>query len=75
MATYHKRLYVQGFNLKNVLVVGAGDLGQKVVERLENHPEIGFSVTGYLSHSPEKVGKDFKGHGVLGLYQDVAKQL
>lgn len=66
-----RRLYVQGFNLKNVLVVGAGDLGQKVVERLENHPEIGFSVSGYLSHSPEKVGKDLKGHRVLGLYQDV----
>jgi len=43
------------------------------VERLEKRPEIGFSVVGYLSHSPEKVGKTFMDHKVLGVYQELVR--
>jgi Undecaprenyl-phosphate glucose phosphotransferase len=66
-------LHARGVNLKKVLVVGEGELGQKVVERLEKNPEIGFSVVGYLSDSPDKVGKVFKEHAVLGIYQEVVR--
>lgn len=68
-----KEMYVRGINLRNVLIVGAGDLAQKVVERLDKHPEIGFSVVGYLSHSSKKVGELIKGKKVLAEYQDVAR--
>ena len=68
-----KEMHIRGVNLKKVLIVGAGELGQKVVERLEKRPEIGFSVVGYLSHSPEKVGKTFKDHKVLGVYQELVR--
>jgi Undecaprenyl-phosphate glucose phosphotransferase len=68
-----KEMHIRGVNLKKVLIVGAGKLGQKVVERLEKHPEIGFSVVGYLSHSPEKVGKTFMDHKVLGVYQELVR--
>lgn len=63
----------QGVNLSNVLIVGAGELGQSVAEKIDLHPEIGFFISGYLSAHPEKVGKTFKGHKVLGLLQDVSK--
>ncbi|MBI4383185.1 MAG: undecaprenyl-phosphate glucose phosphotransferase [Nitrospinae bacterium] len=65
----------KGVNLSNVLIVGAGDLGQLVAEKIDLHPEIGFHVAGYLSAHPEKVGKEFKKHKVLGLVQDVSKNI
>jgi Undecaprenyl-phosphate glucose phosphotransferase len=68
-----KEMHLRGVNLKKILIVGAGELGQQVVERLEKHPEIGFSVVGYLSHSPEEVGKTFKDHKVLGVYQELVR--
>ncbi len=65
----------KGVNLSNVLIVGAGDLGQLVAEKIDLHPEIGFHVAGYLSAHPEKIGKEFKNHKVLGLVQDVSKNI
>jgi Undecaprenyl-phosphate glucose phosphotransferase len=68
-----KEMHVRGINLRNVLVIGEGELGQKVVEKLEQNPEIGFSVVGYLSDSPEYIGKEFFGKKVLGVYQEVVR--
>ena len=61
----------RGMNLRKVLVVGAGELGQRVVQKLNLYPEIGFSVIGYLSHDREKVGSNLQGCRVLGLYEDL----
>ena len=66
-----KEIHSRGMDLQKVLVVGAGELGQKVVKKLDLYPEIGFSVMGYLSKNPEKVGKELLGHKVLGLYEDL----
>jgi len=63
----------KGWNLQKVLVVGAGELGQTVVEKLNLHPEIGFQVVGFLTRHPGKVGKSFRDCKVLGEYQDVSK--
>jgi Undecaprenyl-phosphate glucose phosphotransferase len=63
----------KGWNLQKVLVVGAGKLGQTVVEKLNLHPEIGFQVIGFLTRHPEKIGKRFVGSEVLGEYQDVKR--
>ncbi|GJL80169.1 MAG: undecaprenyl-phosphate glucose phosphotransferase [Nitrospinaceae bacterium] len=63
----------RGWNLQKVLVVGAGELGQTVVEKLNLHPEIGFQVVGYLTQHPEKIGRMLQGHPVLGPYEEVSK--
>jgi Undecaprenyl-phosphate glucose phosphotransferase len=63
----------KGWNLQKVLVVGAGKLGQAVVEKLNLHPEIGFQVIGFLTRHPEKIGKCFLDIEVLGEYQDVKR--
>jgi Undecaprenyl-phosphate glucose phosphotransferase len=68
-----KEMRGRGMNLHKVLVVGAGELGQKVVQKLDLYPEIGFSVVGYLSHNPDKVGTMLGEHKVLGLYEDLNK--
>jgi Undecaprenyl-phosphate glucose phosphotransferase len=66
-----KAMRDRGMNLHKVLVVGAGELGQKVVQKLDLYPEIGFSVVGYLSHDFDKVGTSIAEHKVLGLYSDM----
>jgi Undecaprenyl-phosphate glucose phosphotransferase len=63
----------RGWNLQKVLVVGAGELGQTVVEKLNLHPEIGFQVVGYLTQHPEEIGRSLQGHPILGEYQEVSK--
>ncbi|MBC8283034.1 MAG: undecaprenyl-phosphate glucose phosphotransferase [Nitrospinae bacterium] len=68
-----KEMHGRGMNLRKVLIVGAGELGQKVVEKLNLYPEIGFSVVGYLSHNPDKVGGNLSGSKVIGLYEDLNK--
>ena len=63
----------QGFNLQRVLIVGTGQLGQAVADKIDLHPEIGFEVVGYLTDRPEKISSIFGGHKVLGIVKDVSK--
>jgi exopolysaccharide biosynthesis polyprenyl glycosylphosphotransferase len=54
-------------NGRNVLIVGAGELGRRVASYLEAHPEMGRAVCGLLD--------DWKpaGNGVIGRVSDLAK--
>lgn len=65
----------RGMNLKTILVVGAGTLGQRVVETIEQHRELGFTVTGLLTRKPEKLGTTVQGVPVLGLFSELEKVL
>ena len=65
----------RGFNLKTILVIGAGELGRRVVETIELHRELGFMVSGLLTRRPEKVGTRVLGVPVLGLYEEVGAVL
>ena len=61
----------RGYNLKSILVIGAGDLGQRVVETVEGHKELGFRVVGMLTLRPEKVGQQVLGVPVLAHVNDL----
>ena len=39
------------------------------------YPEIGFTVVGYLTRNPESGGTDIEGGKVLGLYEDVNRNI
>ena len=60
-----------GRNLQRVLVVGAGDLGRQVVERLHAHKEYGFQVVGFLDDDPGKQQREIQGIPVLGTSRDL----
>jgi Undecaprenyl-phosphate glucose phosphotransferase len=55
------------------LIIGAGELGQMILRSINNHPELGLRVVGFLTRRKEKVGKEISGVSVLGLYEDVQK--
>ncbi len=65
------RIRRSGGNLQRVLVVGAGDLGREVVERLNVHREYGFSVVGFLDDDPGRQQRDIYGVPVLGTTKDL----
>ena len=60
-----------GYNKRSVLIVGAGKLGERVVQSLGQHPEFGMSVRGYLTREPEKVGRVLGEIPVIGTYAQV----
>ncbi len=61
----------RGYNLKSVLVIGAGELGQRVIETVDNHRELGFRVTGVLTLGPERLGDLVRDVPVVGYVKDV----
>lgn len=54
--TVLKYLRARGFNLKHMLIIGAGDLGHKFLKKIEKHREYGFSVMGFLDDDESKLG-------------------
>ena len=70
-----KETHRRGLGLRKVLVIGSGELGQRVVQKLNMYPEIGFTVVGYLTCNSEDVGSDIEGGKVLGLYEDLNRTI
>ena len=62
----------RGFNMHHVLIVGSGDLGQALADKIKLHSEFGMNVVGFLTSHPKKVNSDINGTRVVGLYQDVS---
>jgi len=63
----------RGYNLRHILIVGAGDLAKNLAEKINLHPEIGFNIVGFLTDHSEKVGKSISGKKILGQLEDVQK--
>jgi Undecaprenyl-phosphate glucose phosphotransferase len=66
-----RRVRRSGGNLHSVLVIGAGELGKRLVESLQAHREYGFSILGYLDDDPGKQQREIRGVPVLGTTQDL----
>jgi Undecaprenyl-phosphate glucose phosphotransferase len=61
----------RGYNQRHGLVLGAGNLGHRLVRSLRLHPEFGLQVRGYLTRHPQKIGEMFEGVRVVGTYDDL----
>ena len=60
----------RGFNIKKVLIVGAGKLGETVANRIQAHEELGYDLVGFLDDDPEKLV--VSGFPVVGRTSEVA---
>lgn len=49
----------KGFNVRNVIIIGEGELAQKIVKRLNQHPEMGLIVKGFVSTIDQKINTKF----------------
>ena len=59
-----ERMWAAGYNLKRIVVAGAGELGQIVAETLQGHRELGYRVLGFLADGPAEPNRT--GLPVLG---------
>ena len=69
-----KRRYARGLSLLNVLVVGAGEMGVAVAQKLYQYKDLGFVVKGFLDNE-RKSGDEIRINGavvpVLGRIEDL----
>jgi Undecaprenyl-phosphate glucose phosphotransferase len=56
LRSYLERLWAAGYNVKRVLVAGAGELGRTVAETILAHRELGYQVVGFLDDVPGRAG-------------------
>lgn len=64
----------RGYNLRFVLVVGAGKVAADIVARVRSHRELGYQIVGCLSRDGvDKRGE--RGIPVIGQYSDLANLL
>ncbi|HEY3317710.1 MAG TPA: nucleoside-diphosphate sugar epimerase/dehydratase [Coriobacteriia bacterium] len=60
------RARVPSRDARNVLVIGAGDAGSLLLRDIENQPQLGLRVAGFLDDDTSKVGRRLRGVRVLG---------
>ncbi|MEO7100880.1 MAG: sugar transferase, partial [Luteolibacter sp.] len=64
-----------GYNYRFLLVIGANDRAFEVAERIEDKPELGYKIVGFVAESPssqdEWKGRDHKNWKVLGQLQNL----
>lgn len=68
---YLETIWSAGVGVRRALVVGAGNAGRAIAEKLLDHPATGLKPIGFADDDPEKVGSDFRGLPVLGTTGDV----
>ncbi|MGX9366232.1 polysaccharide biosynthesis protein [Desulfoplanes sp. PS50] len=60
-------------DLHRVLIVGAGNAGEKVLREIIENPELGYQVVGFLDDRGDKQGRSVHGVPVLGTIDDVTR--
>src|SRR5438445_7974592 len=65
----------RGYNLRYVLVLGAGRLARQVMEQIDLHRELGFRPVGCLSVTRKRVGTSLAGVEVVGTIRDLRRTL
>jgi Undecaprenyl-phosphate glucose phosphotransferase len=70
LRSWLERRWAAGYNVKRVVVAGAGPLGQRVAETILVHRELGYQVVGFLDDAPPTERP--AGLPVLGRLSDAA---
>jgi putative colanic acid biosynthesis UDP-glucose lipid carrier transferase len=63
----------RGYNLRHVVVVGAGSLGRQVATRLREAAWTGLQVSAFFDDAPALQGQVVEGFPVLGTIDEVAR--
>jgi len=72
---YARRSRAHGYNFREVLIVGIGEIARKMIERLHSHPQWGFKIIGCMV-APHMHGEELvNGLPVLGVYDETPQVL
>lgn len=56
----------QGYNLRHVVIAGAGRLGAELAERIQKQASAGFHIAAFYDDNPNLVGREVAGKPVRG---------
>jgi FlaA1/EpsC-like NDP-sugar epimerase len=56
---------------KNLLIIGAGDCGEKIYREIRSNGRLRYNVVGFLDDHPAKVGMKIHGIPVFGAVEDI----
>ncbi len=59
--------------LQDVLVIGAGDAGEKLLRETIENPALNYHVAGFLDDNREKIGRTLHGVPVLGTVEEMER--
>jgi FlaA1/EpsC-like NDP-sugar epimerase len=59
--------------MKNLLIIGAGDAGWRVIREIQTHPEIGCQIIGLIDDDPKKLDTEVMGVKVLGSREKIGE--
>jgi Undecaprenyl-phosphate glucose phosphotransferase len=68
---YLEKVWTAGVGVRRALVVGAGNAGRAIADKLLDHPAMGMKPVGFVDDAPDKVGESYRGLPVLGTTTDV----
>jgi FlaA1/EpsC-like NDP-sugar epimerase len=58
-------------NAKKLLVIGAGDCGEKIFREIQNNSSLPYRTVGFLDDNRNKIGRKIHGVPVLGLISEI----
>ncbi|MDM8549932.1 nucleoside-diphosphate sugar epimerase/dehydratase [Desulfobacterales bacterium HSG2] len=70
----NKRILLSGKSrsgIKKVLIVGAGNMGARLMEEIGENPKLYYDVVGFIDDDPSKLKQKIHGIPVLGTLQDM----
>ncbi|MFH1077302.1 MAG: polysaccharide biosynthesis protein, partial [Pseudomonadota bacterium] len=71
---YHSTTFRgEGGKAKRLIIVGAGDAGEKVFREINDNPFMKYKVIGFVDDEQSKVGKYIHGVKVIGRINDLAE--
>jgi Predicted nucleoside-diphosphate sugar epimerases len=59
---------------RRVLVIGAGNLGERLLREIATSPELNYHVVGFVDDDPAKLGRSLHGREVLGPVSELSAQ-
>ena len=63
----------QGYNYRNILVVGTGRKAQQFAKVAEEHKEWGLKIFGFLVEDKGRAGREIYGYPILGGFDDLSE--
>lgn len=60
-------------HMKRLLIIGAGDAGEKMLREINENPQMHYQVVGFLDDDPQKHGMHIHGVPVLGSVPDIRR--
>lgn len=60
-------------NVKNILIVGAGDAGEMILREMQHNPRLGYNPVGFVDDDRGKRKETIHGVAVLGNTRDICK--